>query len=86
MTGATTEGPLGRKIMAGVGDAAGTLGGQALTGGFGWCFGWNSTWRRWGFWYDQVISTQYLAVHQAQLFQQLQRQLRLLQGLISQMQ
>ena len=32
---ATTEGPLGRKIMAGIGDAAGTLGGQALTGGLG---------------------------------------------------
>jgi hypothetical protein len=35
MTGVTTKGPLGRKIMAGVGDAAGTLGGQALTGGLG---------------------------------------------------
>ena len=35
ITMATTEGPLGRKIMAGIGDAAGTLGGQALTGGLG---------------------------------------------------
>lgn len=35
MTAYNTKGPLGRKIMAGIGDTAGTLGGQAITGGLG---------------------------------------------------
>lgn len=35
ITGAMTDGPLGRRIFAGVGDALGTLGGQAATVGLG---------------------------------------------------
>ena len=35
ITGAMTDGPMGRKVMSGVGDFFGTLGGQAITGGLG---------------------------------------------------